>query len=162
MEFFLPCIPPRATHHAKKIVNIRLRDGRSFAKLADKPELVSAREFWISLLRPHMPPAPIAPPVSLTLELTWPWRSSDPKRLRARFDRIPCEVKPDCTNAAKTIEDLLVGLGFIPGDEKVAELIVRKFIGNTPGLAVRIATVGPLWATEATKAPFILTGLTAP
>ncbi len=146
MDFFIPCVPPKATHHAKKVVNIRLRDGRSFAKLADKPELASAREFWVSVLRPFMPPAPVAPPVSLTLEFTWPWRSSDPKKLRERFARIPCEVKPDCSNAAKTLEDLLVGLTFIPGDEKVAELIVRKFIGNTPGLRVEIRTIGPLWA----------------
>lgn len=141
IDIFLACIPPKTTHQSKKLVNIRLKDGRSFGKLADKPELTQARGFWMTLLQPHMPGAPVEPPISLTLEVTWPWRGSDSKRIRDRFDRIPCETKPDCSNFAKTLEDVLAGLQFIPPDEKVAELVVRKFIGSTPGLRVRIQTI---------------------
>lgn len=143
LDLWLPCVPPRTTHQRKKIVTIKLRDGRQFSKLADKPELTNAREFYVALLRPHMPDAPIEPPISLTLEFTWPWRASDSKRYREHFERIPSVVKPDCSNAAKTLEDILAGLGFIPGDEKVAELVVRKFIGARPGVSIRIATIPP-------------------
>jgi Holliday junction resolvase RusA-like endonuclease len=153
LDLVLPCVPPRSTHHAKKVVTIKLRDGRQFSKLADKPELTSAREFYVALLRPHMIETPIEPPISLCLEFTWPWRASDSTKLRARFDRIPSVVKPDCSNAAKTLEDILAGLGFIPGDEKVAELIVRKFIGSKPGLRIRIGTIAP-GAVEIVTAQF--------
>lgn len=140
MEFFVSCVPPRTTHHSKKVVNIRLRDGRSFAKLADTEQLSTARSIWLSLLKPFQPPEPVAAPVLLDLEFTWPWRGGDSEKVRAR-GRIPCTVKPDCSNIAKTVEDILCLLGFIENDARVTELRVRKWIGSKVGLRVRVVTV---------------------
>jgi Holliday junction resolvase RusA-like endonuclease len=135
IEFFLVCVPPTANHQAKKIITIRARDGRSFHKLGDKPELQAARQMIDGLLTPHRPLAPASGPLTLTLEFTWPWLASHPAKVRA-LGRIPKTTRPDGTNLAKTTEDRLVALLFLADDALVAELVVRKFFGDHPGIGV--------------------------
>jgi len=132
IEFFLVCVPPSANHQNKRIVKIG-----HFARLADKPELLAAKEMIDGLLVPHRPPAPLTGPLTLTLEYTWPWRASDSAKVRAR-GRVPMTVRPDCSNLAKTTEDRLAAMLFLTDDALVCELIVRKFRGDHPGIGVRI------------------------
>jgi Holliday junction resolvase RusA-like endonuclease len=136
MEFFLRCVPPKTTHHAKKIVKVG-----KFSKLADKPELMSAKEILTGLLLPHVPDKPVAEPIALSIEYTWPWRQGDNVRIRSKGRKYYLS-KPDCSNAAKTLEDLLMHMRFIPGDEKVADLRVKKFRGDEPGIRIKIETLG--------------------
>jgi Holliday junction resolvase RusA-like endonuclease len=137
IEFFLPCVPPTANHQNKRITTIRARDGRSFHKLGDEPELVKAKQMIDGLLVPYRPPTPLTGPLTLTLEFTWPWRASDSQRTRARR-LIPRTSRPDCSNLAKTTEDRLAQLLFMPDDAFVVELVVRKFFGDHPGIGIRI------------------------
>ena len=130
--FFVPCVPPTANHQRKKIVRIG-----GFSRLADKPELVAAKAILDSLLLRHQPPMPIVGAVRLTLEFTWPWRQGDGRKVRA-LGRVLYLTKPDATNAAKTLEDRLVALRFIEDDRYVAELIVRRWRGDSPGIYVGI------------------------
>jgi Holliday junction resolvase RusA-like endonuclease len=132
MEFFLSCVPPKATHHAKKIVRV----GR-FTRLADTDNLVVAKETIDGLLREHRPPHPIGGPVVLALEFTWPWRAKDSAGARAR-GRIPHDVRPDCSNLAKTTEDRLVALRFLEDDGQVVALLVRKWFGEPAGIRVQL------------------------
>jgi Holliday junction resolvase RusA-like endonuclease len=132
IDFFMPCDPPTASHHAKQIIRLG-----KFYSLADKPELKAARKMLEKLMMPHRLPAPITGAVTLTLEFTWPWRSGDSKRARAQ-GRIPKPTRPDCSNVAKTTEDRLVKMGFLEDDGQVVELIVRKWVGDRPGIRVVI------------------------
>lgn len=132
IEFFLVCVPPSSSHHAKRIVRV----GR-FSRLADKPELVAAKEMIDGLLVPYRPLRPLCGPLTLTLEFTWPWRASDGPKVRAR-GRVPMTTRPDCSNLAKTAEDRLKALLFMVDDALVTELVVRKFRGDYPGIGVRI------------------------
>lgn len=132
IEFFLVCVPPTASHHTKRIVRI----GR-FSRLADKPELVAAKDMIDNLLVPHRPLVPLHGPLTLTLEFTWPWRAGESLKTRARR-LIPRDVSPDCSNLAKTTEDRLAALCFMRNDSQVVELVVRKFFGDHPGIGVRI------------------------
>jgi len=132
MEFFLSCVPPKATHHAKKIVRVG-----KFARLADNDKLVVAKETIDTLLLEHRPPHPMSGPTVLALEFTWPWRLKDKAGARAR-GRIPCDVRPDCSNLAKTTEDRLVALRFLEDDGQVVALLVRKWFGDTAGIHVRL------------------------
>jgi Holliday junction resolvase RusA-like endonuclease len=132
IEFFLVCVPPTANHQNKKIVRIA-----KWHKLADEPELVKAKEMIDGLLTPFRPPAPLQGPLTLTLEFTWPWRTSDSQRTRARR-LIPRTSRPDCSNLAKTTEDRLAQLLFMPDDAFVVELVVRKFFGDHPGIGIRL------------------------
>lgn len=145
MTFRLVCVPPTANHQRKKIVRIG-----KFSRLADKPELVQAKAMLDELLLPHQPPAPVAGPVTLSLEFTWPWLKSHSNRTRAR-GRIPHTSKPDLTNVAKTIEDRLAALRFIDDDRGVVDLRLTKWWGNQPGIMVQIepASTSALFFREA-------------
>lgn len=137
MTFHLPCVPPTATHHSKRIVRVG-----KFSRLADSDLLVTAKETIDTLLIQHRPTAPLAGAVSLTLEFTWPWRSSDTKRTRA-LGRVPRTTRPDCSNLAKTTEDRLVAMRFLEDDGQVVELIVRKYFGDDPGINVELVSKEP-------------------
>lgn len=132
LEFFAPCDPPTANHQSKRIV----RAG-GFSKLADKPELRSAREFWTGLLAQYRPAEPFEGPVSLTLAFSYPFTKSTTKKVLAAGKRWKV-TRPDCSNAAKTVEDILVSLRFMHDDNQVSRLIVEKRESSLPGLFVRI------------------------
>jgi Holliday junction resolvase RusA-like endonuclease len=133
VHFFMPCEPPTASHHAKQIIKLG-----QFYRLADKPELRKARQALEKMMLPHRIPEPVTGPVTLTLDFTWSWRSSDSQKVRAH-GRLPKFTRPDCSNLAKTTEDRLVAMGFLVDDGQVVELIVRKWVGAVPGIRVVIA-----------------------
>ncbi|HEY3499418.1 MAG TPA: RusA family crossover junction endodeoxyribonuclease [Polyangiaceae bacterium] len=132
IEFFVSLVPPTTSHHHKKIVRIG-----KFSKLADRPELVAAKNSLDAALYPHQPLVAMDGPVRLEVELTWPWRKGETKKRRA-LGRVPHTSKPDCSNMLKTLEDRLVKLCFIEDDKAVADVHVRKWWGDTPGIRVRI------------------------
>ena len=131
IRFRIMCVPPKTSHHAKKIVRIG-----KFSRLADKPELVASKAMLDSLLMPFQPQAPVSGPVELILTFTWPYRASEPKRNRGRL--IYHTSRPDCSNLAKTLEDRLVALCFLEDDNAVCRLVVAKFWGESPGIEVQI------------------------
>jgi Holliday junction resolvase RusA-like endonuclease len=137
IRLFLDCVPPTSSHHSKKIVRIG-----KFTRLADSDRLVTAKETIDTLLVAHRPPAPMAGPLTLTLEFTWPWRSSDSRRCRAQ-GRMPRMTRPDCSNLAKTTEDRLVALRFLEDDGQVVRLVVEKYFGDRPGIGIVIDTFTP-------------------
>lgn len=135
IQFRIPCVPPKTSHHAKRIVRIG-----GFSHLADNPELVASKAMLESLLLPHQPEAPMCGAVAMRLEFVWPWRSCESKRTRA-LGRIRHTSRPDCSNLAKTLEDRLVALRFIEDDNAVSELVVSKWWGDSPGIEIRIVQV---------------------
>lgn len=139
IEFWLDCIPPTASHHQKHIVRFKLKSGQVITQLADDKALVQAKKTIEKLLQPHIVVGRcLSGAVSLTLEFTWPWRTSDTKKIRA-LGRIPRCTRPDCSNIAKTFEDRLVAMGFLADDGQVSQLIVRKYFGAVPGIRVELA-----------------------
>jgi Holliday junction resolvase RusA-like endonuclease len=132
VTFHLSCVPPTSSHHAKTIVRVR-----GFARIADKPALVAAKEMLDVLLLPHRPPAPLEGPLTLALTFTWPWAKSATKKLRA-LGRAPRASRPDCSNLAKTTEDRLVAMRFLQDDGQVVRLVVEKYWGDEAGITVSI------------------------
>lgn len=143
VSFHVACVPPKASHHAKRIVRIG-----QFSRLADKPELVAAKATLDALLLPHQPAAPVGSdvprrhyggpvPVALEVVYTWPWLASHSARVRAA-GRVPMTSKPDLDNVTKSLIDRLMALRFIEDDSNVVDLHVRKFWGSEPGISVVI------------------------
>lgn len=132
VEFFLPCVPPKTSHHAKRIV----KRGK-FARLADTDRLVEAKESLEAMLLPHQPAAPVEGPVVLSVTWVWPWLTSHSKRVRIA-GMVPCTSPPDLSNVLKTLEDRLVRLRFIEDDKAVVRVEMQKFWGGTPGIGVSI------------------------
>jgi Holliday junction resolvase RusA-like endonuclease len=137
IELFEPCVPPRTTAQMKRVDH---KTGRFFRDAKARAAVAT----FEGLLMPHRPAEPVGGAVSLTVEATWPWRASD-LATRARraqceaWGRVPCTTKPDLDNWVKQLQDCLVSLRFIEADERVAELVVRKYWGACPGIRVVIA-----------------------
>jgi len=137
LDVTLVCVPPKTSHHAKRIVRVG-----AFSRLADKSELVAAREMLDTLLLPHQPPAPVPGPVTLVLEFTWPWLVSHSARTR-RLGRIPHTSKPDTSNVCKTLEDRLVALRFVEDDRAIAGHHLQKWWGSAPGIRIVLGPFVP-------------------
>ncbi len=135
IEIFLPIVPPKTTHQAKRIVRIG-----KFTRLADKPELKEAINSYMSLLLPYAPDTPISGPVSLTLRFTFPWRKSETKK-RRMFGILPMTVKPDFDNMAKTITDVMTKLNFWRDDAQVARAYITKQWGDDVGIRIKIEEI---------------------
>src|SRR3990172_2740077 len=135
MEFFCHCIPPKATHHSKKIVRVH-----RWHRLADSDALVSAKDTIDAVLLPHQPREVIAGGVELILEFIGRWPAGTSRRMRAPGRAVKI-TKPDCTNVAKTLEDRLVALRFIEDDAKVVAIHVAKYICEITSIKVRISHV---------------------
>lgn len=135
ITFTLSCVPPTVSHHRKQIVRIG-----KFSRLADKPELVAAKQTLDALLLPHQPAQPVTGPVAVTVAFTWPWRASEPKKRKA-LGRVPHTSRPDLDNLSKTLMDRLVALRFIEDDAAVVDLRLTKWWGDEPGIAVWLRPV---------------------
>ena len=130
-------IPPTANHQRKKIVHVRIKGGGTVAKLADKDELVKARDFWTQHLAPHRPARPLTGPLQLCVTIAWPYRKGEPKKNRIAGG-LWHTTKPDLSNVVKTLEDRLTEEGFIADDAQVSILIPRKIWDETGWFSVRI------------------------
>lgn len=135
LEFFEACVPPKATGSAKQVLRYGNRNIISKTKAS-----LDAENTWHQVLAPHQPPAPIPGPISLTIELTWPWRKSEKKGVVA-LGRTWHTSRPDLDNLSKTITDCLVRQCFMPDDATVAILTMRKFWGDKPGVRIVIETI---------------------
>lgn len=135
LTFHVTCIPPRTSHHAKRIVRVG-----QWSRLADTPALVAAKATLDALLLPHQPPVPMTGPVVLDVVYTWPWRASDGRRTRER-GRMPHTCRPDLDNVTKSLTDRLMALRFIADDAAVVELHARKWWGDAPGIQITIQAV---------------------
>lgn len=133
MTFTIPCVPPRVLHHSKRIV----RAGQ-FTRLADTPELQKTKAMLTALFRPYQPPMALTGAIRLAITLVYPFIGKHGKRIREAGANIPHDTKPDCSNSAKTIEDVLGALCFFENDSRVCDLRVRKFYGPQPGITITI------------------------
>lgn len=132
LEFFVRCNPPTATHHHKKIV----KKGRNYS-LADKPELLEAKESLASLFAPFAPTPPIEGAVRLDLQFQFGWLKSATQKQRAEGSAFKLS-KPDCSNLAKVVEDVMTRLAFWHDDGQIVSLSVSKGYCDQPGIRVRV------------------------
>jgi Holliday junction resolvase RusA-like endonuclease len=132
MTFRLDCVPPKTTHHHKKIAHVG-----QWTRLVDRDELVAAKGLLEALLLPFRPTAPILGPVRLDVVFEWPWLAMHSKRVRAA-GRMPHTSKPDLSNICKTLEDRLVVLGFLEDDRGVVDLHAMKWWTTRPGITITI------------------------
>lgn len=95
----------------------------------------------ITLMQPYKPDLPIVGPVRASFVFSFPWRTTDSKRQRAKLTA-PKTTKPDLTQLVKQIEDCLERGGFLTNDAQIAEYAtVRKQFADAPGVYVRLEEI---------------------
>ena len=121
LEFFLPMVPPTATHQEKKW---RVVDGKPVSY--EPPEVRAAREKLTAYLAPHRPASPMEGPVRLVVKWCFPrGRHADGEYRISR---------PDTDNLQKLLKDCMTALGFWRDDAQVASEIAEKFWAEVPGI----------------------------
>jgi Holliday junction resolvase RusA-like endonuclease len=131
LVFTIRCVPPSVTAQMKRMV-VRGGRPRFFHDARMKREVGT----WAALLRPHQPRTPIDGPVELTIRMVYPHLQRTPARDRPQL--IPKVSKPDASNAAKHLEDILVKMRFIGDDQDVARLTVEKWHGPEERVGIAI------------------------
>ena len=123
IEFFMPMVPPTATHQEKKW---RVVNGKPVSY--DPPEVAAA---WLKLtahLVPHRPVSPMEGPVRLLVKWCFPRGKHRDGEYRI--------TRPDTDNLNKLLKDCMTAAGFWKDDAQVASEICEKFWAETPGIYV--------------------------
>tara|TARA_Y100000593_G_scaffold93571_1_gene188936 strand:- start:215 stop:664 length:450 start_codon:yes stop_codon:yes gene_type:complete len=137
MKFWINCIPPKTTHQsAMRLVALKGHGVRAFKSKKGK----QVESDLLTLLAPHVPERPIEGPISLRVSWIWPWRKGDSKKIRAR-KAIPYTSRPDLSNLVKMLEDCMTRLAFWKDDSQVAELEIRKALGDNNGIGIEILSI---------------------
>lgn len=106
-----------------------------------------------ALLAPHVPPEPLAGPLTLYVNCHFAIPASKPKKWRheALCGHIRPTVKPDADNLAKHLKDVMTQVGFWGDDKQVVELVVRKWysIRDKWEIELRPAEAAPLGVVAA-------------
>lgn len=123
MEFFLPMIPPTATHQEKAV---RIVKGKPV--FYDPPQLQAARSKLTAHLAGHRPDTPLAGAVRLVVKWCFPRGRHADGEYRA--------TRPDTDNLQKLLKDCMTAAGFWKDDAQVACEVVEKFWAQTPGIYV--------------------------
>lgn len=129
MEFFLPMIPPTATHQEKQA---RVVKGKPV--FYDPPEVAAARSKLTAHLAGHRPARPLEGAVRLLVKWCFPLCGNH----RDGEYRI---TKPDTDNLNKLLKDCMTRAGFWQDDAQVASEICEKFWARTPGIYIRLETL---------------------
>ena len=123
LEFFMPVIPPTATHQEKKV---RMAGGRPV--FYDPPEVQAARSKLTDYLAGHRPDRPLEGGIRLLVK----WCVPRGKHRDGEY-RI---TRPDTDNLQKLLKDCMTAAGFWKDDAQVASEICEKFWAEVPGLYI--------------------------
>lgn len=125
MEFFMPMIPPTATHQEKKW---RVVNGRPVSY--DPPEVAAARSKLTDHLAGHRPERPFQGGVRLVVKWCFP---------RGRHENGEYRItRPDTDNLNKLLKDCMTRAGFWLDDAQVASEICEKFWAEVPGIYIAV------------------------
>ena len=123
IEFFMPMIPPTATHQEKKW---RVVKGKPVSY--DPPEVAAARSKLTVHLAGHRPAHPLEGAVRLLVKWCFPRGRRKDGEYRI--------TKPDTDNLNKLLKDCMTDVGFWQDDAQVASEICEKFWAEMPGIYV--------------------------
>ena len=130
MEFFMPMIPPTATHQEKQV---RVVKGKPV--FYDPPELAAARSKLTAHLAGYRPGRPLEGAVRLVVKWCFP-RSGNHRNGEYRI------TKPDTDNLQKLLKDCMTAVGFWKDDAQVACEVIEKFWAELPGIYICAEEIG--------------------
>lgn len=130
-EFFLPMIPPTATHQEKQIAVVK---GKPV--LYDPAEVKAARSKLTAHLAGHQPSRRLRGPVQLIVKWCFPLQGD-------HRDGEYKTSKPDTDNLIKLLKDCMTKVGFWKDDAQVASEINEKFWAKVPGIYIRAMELEP-------------------
>ena len=129
LEFFVPMIPPTATHQMHKITT----RGKT-PRIYEPAKVAAARSKLTNHLTCHRPLRPMNGAVQLLVKWCFPRGAHGDGEYRI--------TRPDTDNLQKLLKDVMTDLGFWKEDAQVACEIVEKFWAEIPGLYICACEIG--------------------
>ncbi|HBI61685.1 MAG TPA: RusA family crossover junction endodeoxyribonuclease [Lachnospiraceae bacterium] len=129
ISFFLPMIPPTATHQEKQV---HVVNGKPV--FYEPQEVKAVRQKLQSYLGQHVPEKRFTGPVRLT---TW-W--CFPAKGRHKDGEYRTS-KPDTDNLVKMLKDVMTELHFWKDDAQVASEVIEKYWADIPGIYVKVESL---------------------
>lgn len=126
IEFFMPIVPPTATHQMKQV---RVVNGKPV--FYEPPAVKDARATLTEHLAAHAPKEPMAGAIYLLVKWCFPATKKHPPNTWRT-------TKPDTDNLQKLLKDCMTALGFWQDDAQVCREIIEKFWANIPGIYVHM------------------------
>lgn len=128
--------PPRATHQSSTQI-LRTKDGRWFVGKKRTAKIRPFLDAFTALAKVNGPPIPLEGPVSLSIHWCFkmPARRRKQKTQRGKVE-LPCTVRPDLDNLAKSVVDCLAAAGWFTNDSVVSRLILVKSESDEPRIEV--------------------------
>jgi len=138
IDRWLPCIPPTRTAQQKGAFIQKGKNGaKGRIRFYIKDTVKKAAAEFKRILQPICPREPLKGPLTFMVTFVFPWQKSASKKERDA-NPVPIATRPDASNLAKLIEDVMTEMGFWEDDSQIYDLRVRKFRGNEPGISIRI------------------------
>ena len=129
LAFFMPMLPPTATHQEKKWRAVK---GKPVSY--DPPEVAAARAKLTAHLAAYRPQRPLEGAVRLVVKWCFPLQG-DHGNGEYRSTR------PDTDNLQKLLKDCMTAAGFWRDDAQAACEIVEKFWAEVPGIYIRVEEI---------------------
>lgn len=126
IKFFMPMIPPTATHQEQRT---GVRSGKPYRYEA--PELKAARAKLTANLGRHVPPARWLCPIRLKVIWCFPIMGK-------HHDGEYKTSKPDTDNLNKLLKDCMTQTGFWQNDALVVVEQIEKYWADQPGIYVEM------------------------
>jgi Holliday junction resolvase RusA-like endonuclease len=134
VRFFVSCTPSERTHQACQKIFYK---GKKVFRGVDKEGTAIKKMLHLSFL-PYAPRTPFQGALNVEVDFVFPFRKAERKSVREK-GQVPRTTKPDCDNLAKFVLDALEACKFFAiGDQQIAQLSVRKWWGDSTGIAVRV------------------------
>lgn len=130
VEFFMPMLPPTATHQEKQV---RIVQGRP--QFYEPPDVKAARSKLTAHLAGHRPARPLEGGIRLLVKWCFP--------LCGKHEDGEYRItRPDTDNLQKLLKDCMTDAGFWRDDAQVASEICEKFWAGIPGIYVCAEELG--------------------
>lgn len=135
IDFFVPL--QCEAKQGDRVRVIRSKSGKTFAAHYTPAKIKHNSAAMASLMAPWIPEKPLEGPLRLTAWFQYPWRkgTSDKKKDAGIMWK---DTKPDCDNLFKNLADTMQNCGFFVNDSQLAEVILRKSWGDTPGVEIQL------------------------
>lgn len=139
LAFFVSCDPTASTAQQK---GVRIVKGKPM--FFTKAKVKKAERQIVRLFAPYAPAVPLAGPLEVEVEFSYPWRKGESKSVKGHWKCRPKDTKPDVENAFKSVGDQMTKLNFWSDDSQISRLVLVKIWADWPGIRVNIRRANPV------------------
>ena len=142
VEFFVP-LEVKAKQSMRTRVVVPKDGGKPFTQNHKDPEVVKNENNLAALMVPNLPDAPLVGPLFVRYCFESHYRRNEKRKLVNNAVTLPKHTKPDYTNLAKNLDDVLEALGFFANDAQIATALIEKRWTFRVGVQVFIGELDP-------------------